>query len=188
MGTVDVWSWEAARRAALAVCLLFPFPLPAQRAVQSATDEQVRAAFLYQLAQFVTWPEQKDRAPIQFCVLGNGGFAELLDSVLKGKTIREHALSVRKVDSLDQFSGCQVAFLALEKRKHLQDALARWGHSQVLVVGEAEGFTEMGGMVNLRIADGRVTIEINLNAARKAGLDIRSQLLQVARIVPGVSP
>lgn len=175
-------------RVALAVWLLTSFPLPAQRAVHSATDEQVRAAFFYQLAQFITWPEEKDRAPIQFCVLGNDGFADMLDAVLKGKTIREHGLSVRKANSLEQLGGCHVAFLALGKRKQLQDTLARWAYTQMLVVGEAEGFTEMGGMVNLRIDEGRVTIEINLNAARKAGLDIRSQLLQVARIVPGVKP
>ncbi len=187
MGAVDRCHRTLAR-AALAIWLFVPFALPARKTVHSATDEQVRAAFFYQLAQFVTWPEQKDRAPIQFCVLGNDGFADMLDAVLKGKTIREHALTVRKAANLDQFSGCHIAFLALGKRKQLQDALARWGYTQMLLVGEAEGFTEMGGMVNLKIDDGRVSIEINLNAARKAGLDIRSQLLQVARIVPGVKP
>jgi hypothetical protein len=53
----------------------------------------------------------------------------------------------------------------------------------VLTVGDTEGFTEAGGMINLTIVDQRVHFEINPDAARRAGMKISSKLLSLAKIV-----
>ncbi|MBM3811456.1 MAG: YfiR family protein [Acidimicrobiia bacterium] len=151
--------------------------------VRTATDEQVRAAFLYQLAQYVAWPPAKSGDPLRFCVLGNDDLAELLRGMLKGKSLYNRPLTVRAVNGSDQLTACDVAFLAAGKRKQLQELLGNWSYPPVLLVGETDGFTKMGGMVNLKIDEGRVSIEINLNTARGAGLDMRSQLLRLATIV-----
>lgn len=169
---------------ALATCAVLVSGLPAQKPVYSATDEQVRAAFLYQLAQYVTWPENKNREPLRFCVLGNDKLADMLGGVLQGKSIQERSLTVGKVSGPEQLAGCNVGFLSIGRRKQLQELLVHWSYPPVLLVGEMDGFAELGGMVNLKIDEGRVSIEINLNTARRAGLDMRSQLLRLARIVP----
>ena len=56
------------------------------------------------------------------------------------------------------------------------------GHS-VLTVGEQEGFAVRGGIVNLTKEKNKVRFEINLDAAKRAGLKMSSQLLKLAKVI-----
>jgi hypothetical protein len=53
----------------------------------------------------------------------------------------------------------------------------------VLTVGETEGFASQGGIVNFKLEDGRVRLEINIDAAGQAKLRISSKVLSLAQIV-----
>jgi hypothetical protein len=50
----------------------------------------------------------------------------------------------------------------------------------VLTVADRPGFLEEGGVIELKLSGGRVRFDINLAAAREAGLRLSSQLLQLA--------
>ena len=180
----NAWGTVSGRWVALAGCVMLAANLTAQGRVQSASDDQVRSAFLFQLAQYVTWPAKTNAEPLRFCVLGDDQLAEALGPMLSGKTIDGRPVSTSKLTGPGQLAGCHVAFLGLTKRKQLQELLAGWSYPPMLLVGETDGFAEIGGMVNLKIDAGHISIEINLNTCRRAGLDMRSQLLRLARIVP----
>ena len=47
----------------------------------------------------------------------------------------------------------------------------------------AAGTLEQGGMIEIKLVDGRTRFDINLLAARAAGLTLSSQLLQLAERV-----
>jgi hypothetical protein len=53
----------------------------------------------------------------------------------------------------------------------------------ILTVGEAKGFAEHGGMINLTQEENRLRFEINLDAAQQSRLKISSKLLALAKIV-----
>jgi hypothetical protein len=55
----------------------------------------------------------------------------------------------------------------------------------VLTVGEDAEFAQSGGIINFVLKNGNVRLEIDLAAARKAGLTIHSRLLTVADVVKG---
>ncbi len=151
-----------------------------------ASEEEVRAAFLFQLAQYVDWPADalgRPNAPLRFCVLGQDKLLSTLEPTVRGKTIRGRPITLQKADNPAQLEGCHVAFLALRGERQIRGALREWRYPPVLLVGEAEGFAEYGGMVNLVIASGHVSFEINIGAAERARLDLRSQLLRFAHIV-----
>ena len=50
----------------------------------------------------------------------------------------------------------------------------------LLSVGDEPGFLERGGIIALKLSDGRVRFDINLATARETGLRLSSQLLQLA--------
>jgi hypothetical protein len=52
----------------------------------------------------------------------------------------------------------------------------------VLTVGEEATFIAGGGIINLTLSDARVRVEINPDAAARAGLRISSKLLSLAEI------
>jgi hypothetical protein len=52
-----------------------------------------------------------------------------------------------------------------------------------LLVGDSERFANRGGAIGFQIEDKKVHFEINPEAAKRAGLELSSQLLKLARIV-----
>jgi hypothetical protein len=151
-----------------------------------AVDEyQVKAAFLYNFAKFVEWPAEafkNAQDPITICVLGRDPFAGALDKAVSGKLVDGRPFVVRLQPDAVPVAGCQMAFVSASERKFhaiVSDLKMRG----TLTVGEIEGFAEDGGMINFRLEEGRVRIDINPGAAQQQHLRISSKLLSLARIV-----
>ena len=73
-----------------------------------------------------------------------------------------------------------VCSACLSEKEQLEGALESLEGSSVLTVGEMERFAEMGGIINFVVKKNRLRFEINLDAGRRAGLEISSQLLNLA--------
>jgi hypothetical protein len=174
-------------RSFLACVVLFAqFSSNALGGATTATEDEVRAAFLFQLAQYVNWPSRppdQQGAPLRFCVLGQDRLITTLEPTVRGKSIEGRSIVVLRISSAKQLVDCDLAFIAFQSEKQIRATLINWTYPPVLLVGEADRFAELGGMVNLIINSGRVAFEINIAAAARAHLELRSQLLRFARIV-----
>jgi YfiR/HmsC-like len=53
----------------------------------------------------------------------------------------------------------------------------------VLTVGETDTFASERGMINFKVQDGRVRLQVNVDAAEQANLRISSKLLNLAQII-----
>ena len=53
----------------------------------------------------------------------------------------------------------------------------------MLTISDQPGFVDRGGMIEMKLVAGRTRFDINLAAARAAGLNLSSQLLQLAERV-----
>jgi hypothetical protein len=158
-------------------------PCPAQTGTQH--EYEVKAGVLYRIIGYVEWP--KDSLPeshpiIQIGLLGQIPFPEALE-VLDGKTVQGHKLVVKRLTDLSAAADCQVLFIGASEKPRLAEIVAGIKNRPVLTVGEAEGFAEGGGVVNLIAGQNRIVMEINREAAGRAGLSISSQLLKLARVV-----
>jgi hypothetical protein len=149
---------------------------------QPIDEYEVKAAFLFNFARFVEWPQQTFKSPadpISICVLGPSPFGRSLDEAVNGKSIDGRRLFVRPINGIVQVAGCQILFVASRQKKPLSEALT----SGVLTVGESQGFAADGGVIEFRIEKGKVRFEINLVAAEQRNLRISSKLLGLALIV-----
>lgn len=150
------------------------------------SEEAARAAFLFQVAQYVHWPEDSfsgPTEPLRFCVLGRDSLSVALVSTLRDKTIGGRPVAVSGVATAGELSGCHVAYVGYSSGRQLREVFTRWTYPPVLLVGETDRFAQMGGIVNLILKDGRVSFEVNTAAAGRAHLEFRSQLLRFACIV-----
>jgi hypothetical protein len=153
---------------------------------QATNEYQVKAAFLYNFAKFVDWPPQSFHGPddpITICIVGQNPFGRMLEDTVNGKTLDGRAFAVRNVPAVQQAAGCQILFVSSSERKHLHSILESIKTPGILTVGESEGFAVSGGAINFKLEGGKLRFEINLDAAAKAGLQIRSNLLSLAEIV-----
>lgn len=154
----------------------------------SLTKYQVEAVFLFNFAKYVDWPAAafpNAAAPIIIGVVGTDLFGDNLQHNVEGKTINGRALVIKHLGADSDVSGCQILFISHSEASRTADILAKASALPILTVGEDEPFARNGGIINFVLKTGRVRLEIDLAAARQAGLRISSKLLAVADVVKG---
>ena len=75
-----------------------------------------------------------------------------------------------------------MVFIAEDVRE-LRKNLAALDKSPILTVGDQPDFLKRGGMIQFVLEGNKVRFEVNLTAAKKAGLTLSSELLKVATAV-----
>jgi len=145
-------------------------------------EYEVKAAFLYNFAKFVEWPEgaleQRDQFTI--CVVGASDVSEQLKRVVDGRNVSGLAVAVRTLEGAVAGADCQMLFAPDSASAR---SIAEVGSSGVLTVGEYASFARDGGMINFVFIDKKVRFEINKKTAEEAGLAISSKLLKLAHDV-----
>ncbi|RMF18990.1 MAG: YfiR family protein, partial [Deltaproteobacteria bacterium] len=149
-------------------------------------EYQVKAAFLYNFAKFVTWPEDAfsgEDAPFVFCIVGRDPFGDSLEKVLEGRRAADRPIVVRRGPDPESLGRCHLMFIGGSEDARVARHLRQASAQPVLTVGETEAFERAGGMIRLVVADKRVRFDINAKAADVARLKLSSQLLKLARKV-----
>ena len=103
---------------------------------------------------------------------------------LDGKEIKKG----RKIKVIAyQESACleqsHLIFFATQNVALIQDVLGLAKGHNILTIGEIDGFAQWGGVMNFFEDHSRLRFEINVDAARREGLKMSSQLLGSAQIV-----
>ena len=81
------------------------------------------------------------------------------------------------------FRSCNLLFVSEAAEKRTSQILARLKNTRTLTVGETPGFSHAGGMITFAIENNNVKLEMNLDAASRAGLKVNSKLIAVSRLV-----
>jgi hypothetical protein len=168
------------------VLLLLEFALAVCAIGQTVDEYQLKAAYLYNLAKFVEWPAasfKSDKDPIVVCMLGQNRVADALEPALRGKAAGGRPFIIRPVSDAQQASGCQILFVSSSERSRWKSIHLEVSMDGVLTVGEADTFLAEGGIVNFKLDDGKIRIQINVEAAAQKHLQISSKLLSLAEIV-----
>lgn len=152
------------------------------------TESQVKALCAISFTKYVEWPAgvfPQAGSRITIGVLGEGKIADDLEQAVKGKTIGGRGIDIVRFGAGEDWSKCHVLFVGASETKRMAEILDRVKTKPVLTVGEMDGFTEQGGVINFVKKDGKVRFEIDLAAARSAQLSINSKVLTLADKVSG---
>ncbi len=166
------------------------------QAVDEAKALKVKAAYLYNFAKFVEWPDnvfENDKAPFVIGVLGDDPFGRILDDTVKAKKIATRGIRVRRFHWSGErdrttLRSCHVLYISASERLRLDDILAALKEYPVLVVSDLHEFAHDGGMIGFVLKKGRIVFEINNQALERARLKASSKLLKLARIVEPKKP
>ena len=153
---------------------------------QRISEYQVKAAYLYNFARFVEWPQElfSDKTqPLIIGLLGVDPFGEILETTIREKTINGRRLKVRRFHRTADAVACHLLFVGRSEENHAEEILAKLKRFGILTVSEIESFAHVGGIIGFMLIDDRVRFEINTRAANDVGLSISSKLLSVARVV-----
>lgn len=173
------------RRALLTTALL-AWP-PGVRA-QSPSDARVKARLALSLARFTQWPATAfagPAEPLAMCVMNRSDTLAAAFAELAGQTVAGHPIKIVDSPNLSH-RGCHVLFVhesadrgGAAAARVLSDVAA----SPVLTIGDAEGFSSRGGMVELVNVNDVMRLDVNQKSLRAAQLSLSSQVLKLARQV-----
>lgn len=186
--------------------VLFAAALAAETLTDSeaSREYQIKAAFLYNFIKFVDWPDETSGSnkPIIIGIIGKDPFGGAFEP-MKDKPAKERKVIVKRFKGLDELekssqmdkSGkhpqiedikeCNLLFICSSEKEKLKETMDLLKDRSVLTVADMHGFLEAGGIVNFVIEENKVGFEINVAAAKQAKLEIRSNLLRLAKRIVG---
>ncbi len=170
----------------IVIISFFEFCLFSNVQSQEISEYEIKAAFLYNFAKFVEWPDElflDPDAPFVFGVLGNEAFGQVLEQTIGGKYIQGRRLEIDRFQQCEEIEYCHILFIALSGNECIEEIVEKVNRLGVLTVGDMEGFAERGGVVNFFMKENKVRLCINPDAAEQANLKISSKLLNVSQIV-----
>ncbi|WP_345793286.1 YfiR family protein [Thauera sp. JM12B12] len=165
--------------AALALAMLAIPTVFGQELLDPAEEYRLKAAFLFNFANFATWPDEGTTDALTVCVYGDDPFGAHLDALV-GRKAGKHSLRVERMHSVDALDSCQVVFVTRPMIGNLARVLDRIQGRAVLTVADSPGALDTGVMLNMDSASGRISFAANLAAARRQGLGLSSRLLKLA--------
>jgi len=184
---------------------LFAAPIATQAKDDSAQSReyQIKAAFLYNFIKFVDWPKEKipdSNEPITIGIIGKNPFDDAFEPI-KDKHVKGRGVVIKRFKGfeelkktgekdksglhpeIDAIRKCHLLFICSSEKQNLPKIISSVKGHSVLTVGETPGFLEAGGIINFLIEQKKIRFEINLTAAKRENLKIRSQLLRLAKRV-----
>ena len=170
-----------------AALLLSDSLVRAQERSDAVSEYGIKAAYLYNLAQFVDWPQAapvSEDPAFRIGIVGEDPFGDalkpLLEKKLKDRGIDfVHFPTTAEVHGV-RAEGLHLLFLAPSEADDIDWLLARLSNDPVLTVSDIEGFARRGGMVELVYVNDRIRFSVNRTAVAAAGLAMSSQVYRLA--------
>jgi hypothetical protein len=153
--------------------------------VTSGRAGEIRAAFIYNFAKFVEWPQATfatTSSPLQLCAFsGSTGGTPL--NLIDGRLAQGRAIKLITITSPVDAEKCQILYLTAAHRAAWFSALPELSLRPVLTISEDVNFIDNGGIVSLFIEQDHVRFRVNLTAAQQNGLKFSARILQLAQDV-----
>jgi hypothetical protein len=184
------WTGGVLRRAALAAIVIAAsaFDLlcsPAGAGAPAFDEYQVKAAYLYNIAKFVTWPDSAfggPKAEFVITILGNDPFGTGLNDLLADRTVAGRRIRLERAAVPSEVKSCQLLFVSESMTGQTASIVEQTANRPVLTVSDIAGFGKSGGMITFFLEGDGVRFEVNQKSASRAGLQVSAKLLALSKI------
>ena len=162
---------------------------------RSYEEHEIKAAFLYSFAQFITWETRATTGQtaaltaaqtaalttaLTYCAVQEGPVVNALKELIAAKQTAGETRRYTLLADLSNIRQCHILFLGADNNK--SESLQLRPEESVLTVGDSQGFVANGGIIEFRRQGARVQVHINLATARAQRIQISSKLLKLATI------
>src|SRR5690606_32350782 len=118
----------------------------------SYSEDEVKAAFLYNFGSYVQWPvTDRSGETISIAVLGAPTVADELERFVRGRTIQGVPVRVRRLRTVAELEGDEVLFIGASENHRLSQLIDAAAGTPTLVVTDAPDGLAEGAMINFRL-------------------------------------
>ncbi|MFT6029333.1 MAG: hypothetical protein ACI8O8_001069 [Oleiphilaceae bacterium] len=146
------------------------------------TEQDIKAAYLYNFMKFIAWPSIETKSEFNLCVIGDDPLNEKL-VMLDTRPIHELNLHVEHFYTPNENTKCDVVFIGESESKFIDNIIEFYSHTPTLTVSSMEDFVHKGGMIGFINHGNIIRFDINLKQAKDTQLSISSKLLELANQV-----
>ena len=169
----------------------FATSLSADQPPRTATEYELKAAFLYNFANFVSWPSDafaRPDSPFVIGVVGTDPFGPTLERILNGQHWNGRPIAVVRYSRPQEIRAVHLLFVSESERKHWPEVQAAAAPASILTVSDMRDFCLLGGMIEFVAEHNRLGFNMNVAAANRAHLAVSSKLLKLANLVTRAEP
>lgn len=166
-----------------AILFLSGFVQPKQVATR---EYQIKAVFLFNFFQFITWPEETFEnadAPMIIGILGKDPFGPYLEEAVQNEKIDGHPLALKRFPRLTDVDTCHILFISADLSERIPVIAKTLKGKNILTVSDAHNFAKNGGMIRLFTENNKIKLRINLEMLRAEKFVVSSKLLRLAEII-----
>jgi len=146
-------------------------------AAETASEQSVRAALIFNFIKFTEWPVAAASEPqLRVCIATNDPVQIAAIEALNERPVRGKPLVAAR---FRRHADCDVIYV--DSRRHWNEISEQYPKGHALTIGGYAGFAANGGMIEISLQEGSTRFDINLPEAKRAGLRIYPQLLRLAR-------
>jgi len=170
------------------VCIFFIVLFFSTSNVESVeiTEHHIKAAFLYNLYRFITWPDRapaNSEKPVQYCALGTDKVDQLLEATIDGKNAKKIAITFKRIATTREINGCEILIVSKTNDISLQEVLTAVKGKAILTASNKTAFSKNGGMITLSQKNKRIHVIINIDAVKESKLKISSKVKRLSKII-----
>lgn len=144
-------------------------------------EGRLKTAYLHNFIKMVEFPRQL-YGNFNFCILGNVSFSDHL-SALDGQPRGAALISLKLLPAHGDMNGCHALFIPADARGELHDLLEKAENMGILTIGDSEGYTQAGVILNLKLVQGKLRFDVNMKTAHRSSLKISANLLRLAQTI-----
>ncbi len=161
--------------------LSFAFSQPLPSKDNLVRELTLKASLLLKVTRKIKWPKDvsTNSNNLILCFQENDYFRGIIDLAIRHPQISMD-WEVRENVSLESTKNCHILFLDSNQEKRLEETIAYVKNYPVLTVGDTEGFTEKGVLINFMVIDNRLRFKVQKEATETSSLQIDDGLLSLA--------
>ncbi|MFT7144119.1 MAG: hypothetical protein ACI9TY_001508 [Alphaproteobacteria bacterium] len=150
-------------------------------------SESLKAVFLYNLLNYITWPDDKDNITQKLCILGENPFGNALAHIKTKAKNREHKITTNfiplKVNTaIGPVDNCHMLYITAAGQKTFNANIKTFEENNILTVSDIKGFSKKGA-IELKRAHNKIILIINKRNLEKLNLKASSKLLRIAKVI-----
>ena len=168
------------KKVCLIVIFLF-FLLQSKVFAEKVPEYQLKATFLVNFLDFTKWPSNK-RDNKTICVLGRNPFKNHLKELASFARNSQEVI-IKHVATLNDSLDCHILYVSRSETNHLNKILKKVESRPLLTVSDINRFAANSGMIEIASKSSKTKLIINLNAVRLAGIELSSNLIDLAQVV-----
>jgi len=149
-----------------------------------ADVSDLKSAYIFNFIRFTDWPQQAGIAPdsdLILQVIDDPDVLSIMQTMVSKKAAREIGLSIASCVEDSCIRDTSALFIG-KQSMHGKSLLHLVAGRPILTISDIPGFATHGGMIEIQYHHRKLTFIVNIERAKRAGLYISAQLLQLGTV------